>query len=232
MRGQLGHGEIHVWSVDLFDDGWDGVAKQHHERSSRGEPVERSIESRRARAALERLLGAYLGGVVGPCVVRRAATGRPELAGAEFSFNLSHSRGIALVALSVAPIGVDVEFIDRSSGDPEELVGAVLHPRELDEWRVTLAADRWDRLHRIWVRKEAYAKALGVGLTRDFRAFRVEPVTTGVLRVVDDERSIHSSMYVHELVAPSGFAAAVCTPIVEPWIKRRTLSPRGTLRWT
>ncbi len=232
MPGRLGLREIHVWAVDLFDGDWDAVAKECHERALRGKPVARSIESRRAHAALSRLLDAYPGCGAQPRPVRRSATGRPELADAGLSFNLSHSHGIALIGFSVAPIGVDVEFIDPRGGDPEELVNAVLHPQEIDEWRATITADRWDRLHRIWVRKEAYAKALGVGLARDFRGFRVEPVTAGVLRVIDEEQPRRSHMYVHELVAPSGFAAAVCTPIVEPWIKRRTLSPHGTPRWT
>ena len=232
MRGKLGRREIHIWAVDLFDGGWDAVAKECHERSPRGEPAPRSIESRRAHAALSRLLAAYPGSGAQPRPVRRSAMGRPELADADFPFNLSHSHGIGLIAFSCAPIGVDVEFIDPIGGDPEELVRAVLHPREIDAWRGTGAADRWDRLHRIWVRKEAYAKALGVGLARDFRGFRVEPVTAGVLRVVDEERASHPPMYVHELVVPLGFTAAICTPIVEPWIKRRTVSPGGTLRWT
>ena len=232
MRGKLGRREIHIWAVDLFDDGWDAVAKECHERNPRGEPAARSIESRRAHAALSRLLAAYPGSGAQPRPVRRSAMGRPELADADLSFNLSHSHGIALIGFSVAPIGVDVEFIDRLGGDPEELVGAVLHPREVDEWRATITTDRWDRLHRIWVRKEAYAKALGVGLACDFRGFRVEPITAGVLRVVDEERASQPPMYVHELVVPLGFTAAICTPIVEPWIKRRTVSPGGTLRWT
>lgn len=232
MRVTADPGQIHVWTVDLLDAGWDRLAKFIFESPSLAEPVPRTIESRRAHAALNCLLHGYLGSDVDRCVVRRRPGGRPELVDSTVSFNLTHSRGLALIAFSVAPVGVDLEFIDRSSGDPDELVDAVLHPREARAWRNDLEGDRWDRLHRVWVGKEAYAKALGVGLARDFRSFRIEIDRAGMLRVIDENGPGESRMYVHELTAPTGFAAAVCTPIVEPWIKRRGLSPQEASRWT
>ncbi|GAA0331049.1 hypothetical protein GCM10009087_46510 [Sphingomonas oligophenolica] len=78
-------------------------------------------------------------------------------------FNLSHTDGLVAVAVSRrGDIGVDAESIARAP-DESTFTNLVLAPEELAE--LEGCADRPNRLLRIWVAKEAIAKAIGLGLS-------------------------------------------------------------------
>lgn len=78
-------------------------------------------------------------------------------------FNLSHTDGLVAVAVSRrGDVGVDVESTAREP-DESTFTNLVLAPDELAE--LDGCADRANRLLRIWVTKEAIAKAIGLGLS-------------------------------------------------------------------
>lgn len=84
------------------------------------------------------------------------------------SFNHSHTRD--LVACAVAggtDVGIDVECLDRQPGP--HLAPYCLSPTELAHWGRLDAAERHAYFFRQWTLKEAYAKALGIGLSLPFR---------------------------------------------------------------
>lgn len=74
-------------------------------------------------------------------------------------FNLSHTQGFSLCALSDAPVGVDIE---------------VLRPRREGLWRYCLTDEEfqtfqaqgggWTEFYRFWTLKEAWCKCTGEGL--------------------------------------------------------------------
>ena len=78
----------------------------------------------------------------------------------EICFNLSHCRGLAVCGISAFPLGVDCESIRslregvlRRSFAPEEVL-AVMESPQPDE-----------TFFRFWTLKEAFVKALGVGIS-------------------------------------------------------------------
>jgi 4'-phosphopantetheinyl transferase len=78
-------------------------------------------------------------------------------------FNLAHSGGGAVIALAGdAAIGVDMEFL-RAIDDVESLARLVFSDAERLE--LELASDPVSAFLNGWTRKEAYVKALGMGLT-------------------------------------------------------------------
>ena len=96
--------------------------------------------------------------------------GRPmlELPGSAAAASISHSGNLVLCALGrVARIGVDVEQI-RPRRDWDGLSRRVLHPIEVRRLAALTEAERWRRFYLAWTRKEALAKALGVGLKLPF----------------------------------------------------------------
>ncbi|MFJ4715602.1 4'-phosphopantetheinyl transferase family protein [Streptomyces sp. NPDC088785] len=126
-----------------------------------------------AHLALRGILGERLGCAPGavrfvrePCPRCAEPHGRPALADArDLHFSLSHSGDLALIALAPVPVGMDVEELPSAEAARE--LAAVLHPRE----RAELAAladpvEHRDALARAWVRKEAYLKGIGTGLSR------------------------------------------------------------------
>nr|AAK06792.1 putative phosphopantheine-transferase SimA11 [Streptomyces antibioticus] len=124
-----------------------------------------------AHLALRRVLAARLGHVA-PQEVRivRDRNGRPTLPGDRppFHFSLSHSAGLALLGTAPVRIGVDVQrTLSRTTAD---LCGRRLHPAEQEELASVQPSARAAHFTRLWTRKEAYLKGLGVGLSRSLAA--------------------------------------------------------------
>lgn len=98
--------------------------------------------------------------------------GRPEiLAGRGFPrlrFNLSHTRSVvACIVTRDLDCGVDVESMHRCF-DLHDLVQAVLAPTELAPIAAASDTERPMLFCRYWTLKEAYAKALGLGMSLAF----------------------------------------------------------------
>lgn len=88
--------------------------------------------------------------------------GKPYLKDGGVQFSLSHTRGAVCAAFSEKDeIGVDIERKDRRVN--ESMYKRVLSEEEL--FHLTSGAD----FLRFWVRKEAFLKRLGIGITRDLR---------------------------------------------------------------
>lgn len=103
--------------------------------------------------------------------------GRPGIASPDspLHFNLSHTRGMVVLALGCDPwVGVDVERLDRSVR-PLEVADRFFSPVEVDGLRSLPAERHRDRFLALWTLKEAYIKARGMGLALPLRDFSFSP---------------------------------------------------------
>ncbi len=94
------------------------------------------------------------------------AHGRPRMTGgAGPSFNVSHTDGLALVALGPAGVrvGVDVERV-RERPHLDQLARRVLADGVYAEWRGLPEVGRVRAFLQAWTAKEAYLKATGLGI--------------------------------------------------------------------
>jgi 4'-phosphopantetheinyl transferase len=167
------HGEIHLWHVDLEgampDDAREVLDAVEWDRAARFRMARDRTRFARAHCALRSVLGGYLGMPAASLRFRVEAGGKPALAesGAP-GFNLSHSGAHGLIAVGeAAHIGVDLEEM-APRADLDRLARSVFTPAEarvLD--RADGADERVRRFHVGWTRKEAYLKALGIGLGLD-----------------------------------------------------------------
>jgi 4'-phosphopantetheinyl transferase len=101
---------------------------------------------------------------------RTARFGKPELADGRLGiqFSLSHSSAHVAVVLSEKDeCGIDVECMERP-GEVEVLAGSVLSPGELARFLAASGPRRRRVFFRCWTLKEAYAKAVGLGLRLPF----------------------------------------------------------------
>jgi 4'-phosphopantetheinyl transferase len=130
----------------------------------------------RARALAAR---AALRGVLGACLEmdpRRVplleGRGKPRLAGelgGELEFSLSHSGGLALLAVGRGVrVGVDVERL-RPVPFLDDVVGRFFGEEERKEVRSLRGAARRRAYFRLWTRREAAAKAQGLGILEFLR---------------------------------------------------------------
>lgn len=120
--------------------------------------------------ALRRLfLARVLGLPAAHVPLGRDVRGRPLLGGMAAETSLSHADGYAAVAVSMqGPVGVDIEPVHRAGVMPE-IAAQICHGDE----RSLLAGPDGEgpALLRLWVRKEAFLKAAGVGLEREMDTF-------------------------------------------------------------
>jgi len=129
-----------------------------------------------AHVALRALLADATGQPAGRLQLQDDALGKPQLAHPTgWQFNLSHSEDWALVGLQrgQTPIGVDIEVL-RPVEEALALAGRHYTPGE--QAAVAAAADGVPQqlaFLRVWTRKEACLKAVGLGLRLAPSSFEV-----------------------------------------------------------
>ena len=88
----------------------------------------------------------------------------------QLQFNLSHAAdAVAVVVSAKYAMGIDIEPIGET-----EIISDVLTSREIARLDALRRPARWHEFMRIWTLKEACAKAMGLGLSYDFRRMEVE----------------------------------------------------------
>ena len=141
--------------------------------------------------------------------------GKPGLAGVPIAFNLSHSQGLALAALTIGGnIGVDLEKI-RPEGDWQALARRFFTAAESRAIDACSPARRARAFFACWTRKEAFVKAAGSGIAEGFKACAVnvdpdEPaqlLRAGATEAGSGAES--AAWWLTDLPAPAGYAAAL-----------------------
>lgn len=205
--------DIALWLIDLEDAGWDalvGTISAAEAAKACGYRTESLRQHyRRARAALRHLLAQRTGVDAAAIELVTGRYGKPELAGGACQFNLSHSGQRALIGLTSGdPIGVDLEMAAGGSPDLADLIEMVCHPDERAHMARLPEEGRAALFYRLWTRKEAYCKALGVGLALPFNGLRVG-IGEGEVAQVQDVQG-ETPWFVHPVPAIGGYAASLC----------------------
>ncbi|MEM1247255.1 MAG: 4'-phosphopantetheinyl transferase superfamily protein [Acidobacteriota bacterium] len=164
---------LEVWRVDLDEHvGFDLLSSEERARADRFVREAKRHEFTVARSALRAVLAEALGRDPREISFGYGEHGRPELEdGGSLNFNLSHSSGMALIAVGeTSQLGVDVE--ERQDGRPlGRLAQRFFSHGEILEYRSFPESEAVDVFYRGWTRKEAYLKAWGTGLTFSSRGF-------------------------------------------------------------
>ncbi|HLM83480.1 MAG TPA: 4'-phosphopantetheinyl transferase superfamily protein [Terriglobales bacterium] len=128
-----------------------------------------------ARGALRCILAQYARCKPDVLVFRAGPHGKPALAWPveDIHFNLSHTAGLALVAVAGnGRVGVDAEIV-RPEIEVADLSRRFFAPAEAAEILALSADVRLAAFFTCWTRKEAFVKALGGGLSVPLDRFQV-----------------------------------------------------------
>ncbi|MGA8152014.1 MAG: 4'-phosphopantetheinyl transferase superfamily protein [Terriglobales bacterium] len=179
--GVLADDEVHVWhfSLDLPEQAVDPLLAildaGERDRAARFKIPAPRNQYIASHAFLRAVLGRYL--QIDPTGIRfRTSTkGKPELTEGHLRFNLSHTEGTAVVAISRRwTVGVDVEKV-RENLEPLELADRFFSRQEAEWIRSQPDARRIPAFFACWTAKEAYIKACGGGLSIPLAGFCVIP---------------------------------------------------------
>ena len=231
----LGCGDVHVWSAtSIADDAgaeaaWKLLTADERAMARRLRDDDDRARRVQARAARRRLLAGYVGADPEALRFREASNGKPEVVAPpdqpRVRFNVTHSGSVILIAVAAdREVGIDVERIQ--TGFPwEQVAGSSFSPAEVATIRRLSAARRLRAFFDCWVRKEAYLKGLGKGLSRSTRDF-VVPLGPDGGQVHDPSApaGARSDWRVHPIETGRGYAAALAV-VGEVRVTCRPLAP-------
>jgi 4'-phosphopantetheinyl transferase len=178
------HDEVHVWCVTLDEDAG-AVERAYSDLSGeeRKQADQFGFASLRtsyvlSHALLRRLLAVNCDRAPSQLAFAYGPHHKPFLADGPggIRFNMSHSGGIAAYALaSGREVGIDVEQ-HRRLADMADIAQRFFSPREHHELMAIPESGREAAFFQCWVRKEAYIKGLGGGLSIPLDSFQAWPV--------------------------------------------------------
>ena len=214
-------GEIHVWRVSLAQTAsclqslQQTLSTDEQTKAERFHfPKDRS-QFIVSRGALRAILSRYL--TINPSLLRFDYNpyGKPFVTSAQggntLRFNLSHSRGMALIAITKnREIGVDIEGINPNFSCLE-IAERFFSPLENSVLRSLPEHLQPTAFFTCWTRKEAYIKAVGKGLSIPLNGFDVTlaPGEPAALLNVEQNPEEASRWSLIELIPSSDMVAAV-----------------------
>jgi phosphopantetheine--protein transferase-like protein len=124
------------------------------------------------RRLLRRTVALRLGIGPGDVLIVKDANGAPRVASAREPVFVSLAARGELVAIAVSdcPVGVDIEVIGRNEPEP---AWNILHPAERQWLSRQSGTEQAENFLALWCAKEAYLKAIGLGLRREPADIRV-----------------------------------------------------------
>ena len=212
----LGVHEAHLWRLDLDAPGGEETAPDILSDEERARAARFHFERDRhrfiaGRAALRRVLATYLERAPANLAFTVGPHGKPALENLGLEFNLSHSGGCGLLAVTRGRrVGVDVERV-RADFAGEDIARRFFAPAEV-EALAGFAPDQYATgFFRCWTRKEAYVKARGDGLSLALDRFEV-PLDQGATRALAsclDDPSECGRWSLREVVPAPGYLGAL-----------------------
>ena len=217
----LAKNDVHVWRASVAQSMHhmrhlrETLSVEERERADRFRFAEHRDQYMVARGLLRLLLSQYLGREPDELKFDTTPYGKPVLmphdGGDALHFNLSHSSGVVLFAISRdRDVGIDIEALHRDVAY-EGIAEVVFSSREAAMIRDLRGTIRRDAFFTCWTCREAYVKARGQGLSRGLSQIDVVVdlrETASVLKIDDEDRD--PSVWLIERFDPGpGFVGAL-----------------------
>lgn len=222
LRAGLQSDHVHVWRAQLdqpapinsalagvLTDGERARARRFRSDSHRDHFIV-------CRAAQRDILGVYAGVAPEAIAFQYSAYGKPSLDGGSerarrIRFNTSNSGQLAVFAVAMErEVGIDVEA-DRAIPDALPLARRFFSAAEFDALLATPAESRHRAFLTCWTRKEAFIKAVGLGVSMPLDGFDVtiRPDEPAALRCTRPDPSAAERWSMHSLDMRLGYFGAL-----------------------
>jgi len=181
----LGHDEVHVWRTSLdrpppqIQSFFHDLAADEQAKAARFYFARDREHFIVARGVLRAILGFYLNRTPESLSFCYGSHGKPALVGESdgdaIRFNVSHSHGVALYAITRdREVGIDLERI-RFDLPVAEIAERFFSKRDVAMLRSLPTEAQHQAFFRCWTHKEAYIKARGEGLSLPLDQFDLSP---------------------------------------------------------
>jgi 4'-phosphopantetheinyl transferase len=219
-KPELNPGEIHIWRINLNEmlpqlkllSGFLDLTEKR--RAARFHFQHDQEHFAVGRGMLRLLLSFYLPFVPREIDFEYNQYGKPALKKifhSEIQFNVSHSHGLALVAVSAKdPLGIDLEWM-RPELAGLKIARRFFAPAEVAALEQLPEAHQKEGFFNCWTRKEAFIKAKGKGLSIPLNQFAValEPNQPAALLSTGWDASEAGRWSLYALPIDDGFRAAL-----------------------
>jgi 4'-phosphopantetheinyl transferase len=191
VQPELAEGEVHIWSMNLdfpirtYPELYELLSNDERERAQNYRLAIHRNRFIMGRATLRILLSSYSGVEPARLIFSYGPWGKPELVpssqGSTLRFNLSHSEGWTLYAITNKDaVGIDLERI-RKNVNIDRIAIQYFSPREIEELQRLPDSLRRHVFFQCWSGKEAFLKACGQGLALPLHRFDVCVAPDGLL---------------------------------------------------
>jgi 4'-phosphopantetheinyl transferase len=179
MRKLPSYQHVHVWLFSIDPKDYrenEFLSILSPEEQAKSKKFHFSVDQKKyviSHGIMRKIIASYI-----PChpkeiQYRHNAYGKPELhmPSCDIHFNLSHSEKLGALAIATRPIGTDIEHL-KPLEDYISLTKHFLSEKESNYFEQLTFANQHQAFYRAWTKKEAYIKAIGMGLS-----YPVEQIT-------------------------------------------------------
>jgi 4'-phosphopantetheinyl transferase len=214
----LEQNEIHLWRVDLempeekINQLFEILNKDEQTRANRFHFPHDRAHFIVARGVLRKLLGEYIAVVPEQVQFNYNEFGKPFLLQKPtLQFNLSHAQNKALIAITAASaVGVDIEYVERDI-DIDGIAQRFFSKHEHQQLQTLYSEEKRQAFFKGWVCKEAFLKALGMGLSYSLEKIEVNilPAQPAKIIAIDDKEQRLADWSLFDLTVFEGYQAAL-----------------------
>lgn len=219
FQAALGPDEVHIWCLRLDDNAellqraYQTLSPEERDRAARFLVDQARKTFVLSRAILRALLAVLNGNAPAKLKFEYTKEGKPFLAVGSplVYFNMSHSGDLAAYAVTVTTeVGIDIEK-HRQMRDMQAIAQRFFSTREFQNLSEVPEPDRIAAFFDCWVRKEAYLKACGGGLSMGLSNFSVSlaPGEPAALLSIDDPGKNPREWLLHAFIPAPGFSGAL-----------------------
>lgn len=186
---QLQAGRVDVWQFPLCDSPpWASALlnQEEHDRANRYHFPKHQCRFTAARAMLRLILSKYLKQDPHSLAFIHNKHGKPFLANniENLQFNLSHSQDGALLCIGKHDeLGIDLEYFSKRSF--LGIADHVFSTQEIDALKQLPDESQTLAFFTIWAQKEAFIKAVGMGLAYPLKQFTVPAIPGTDCQIID-----------------------------------------------
>jgi 4'-phosphopantetheinyl transferase len=139
------------------------------------------------------------------------AYGKPFLIGGDMVFNISHTKGLIVLALSdqSRSIGLDIEHIDKDI-DVEAVMPVVFEDQEVAAVLDLPKEEQKSRFFEIWTLKESYIKVIGKGFYLSPKSFSFDFIGDKIQFIRDVSEFDLSEIYFELFSFNEIYKLAIC----------------------